>query len=106
MKIPQVVTRKDAEDALAVLDALDQRLLSPEDDAIRGAFGCNTINTLRAALRSCWRVEDANADEDVDFRPWSLVGATQIVGVTSVALPRFDLTRDPRDTGGVPGTAR
>ena len=101
MKISQVVTRKDAEDALAVLDALDQRLLSPEDDAMRGDFGDATINALRSALRSCWRVEDANADEDVAFRPWST--ASQIVGVTSGTFDRFDLTVA---AGGTPGTAR
>ena len=103
MKISQVVTRKDAEDALAVLDALDRRLLSPEDDAIRGDFGDATINALRSALRSCWRVEDANADEDVDFGLWP--PTPQIVGVTSGTFPRFDLTRDATQAG-VPGTAR
>jgi len=52
-------------------------------------------------MRSCWRVEDANADEDVDFRPWSNVG--HIVGVTSGTFDRFDLTVA---AGGTPGTAR
>ena len=77
MKISQVVTRKDAEDALAVLDALDQRLLSPEGDAIRGDFGDAMINALRSALRSCWRVEDANADEDVDYSAFARLDFTQ-----------------------------
>ena len=59
---------------------------------MRGDFGDATINALRSALRSCWRVEDANADEDVDFGPWS--STSHIVSVTSGTFPRFDLTRD------------
>jgi hypothetical protein len=50
------------------------------------------VQLIRAELAFLQRILDAGDDEDVDFRPWSLAGASQIVGVTSGTFPRFELT--------------
>lgn len=61
-------------------------------DRIAAVADPDDVNAVRAELARLRLVLDAGADEDVDFRPWSLAGASQIVGVTSGTFPTFAMT--------------